>query len=47
MPSPLTLQDTYLVKTIQKAALSPDGAWVAYIQSEPVRGLDASRYSWV
>lgn len=42
MTAKLTLEDTYLLKSIQSPALSPDGEFVAYIQSEAIRGADTN-----
>ncbi len=42
MDSKLTLNDTYLVKNIQSPALSPDGEFVAFVLSEPIRGMDGN-----
>lgn len=42
MTTALTLDDSYLVKKLSSPALSPDGAFVAYLQSEAIRGADAT-----
>ncbi len=48
MKRPLTLEDTYQLKSITSPSVSPDGSWVAYIQSENIRGVDGSTQNlWI